>query len=278
MDARFAVSSERLGTMSRPITVSDVMPDSNATLPDDATTVAVVVSLNIPQMTDEVAGLVARFTRVALTELNDVGARVVLLDASKSPLDPVSIADSADGVLFLGGGDVDATIYGHTEPVNHEYGVDRAADDYSIEIIHSTIERDAPLLCICRGSQLLNVALGGDLIPDIENYHPHRGGSGDPMFKDEQVILEPGSAIHQILGRDRLAVRSGHHQAVNRLGAGLVVSARAEDGIIEGTELPSATWVVGVQWHPEDDDGSAGDRRALFTAFVDQTRRARAAR
>jgi len=254
------------------------MPDSNATLPDDAPTVAVVVSLNIPQMTDEVAGLVARFTRVALTELNDVGARAVLLDASKSPLDPVSIADSADGVLFLGGGDVDATIYGHTEPVNHEYGVDRAADDYSIEIIHSTIERDAPLLCICRGSQLLNVALGGDLIPDIENYHPHRGGSGDPMFKDEQVILEPGSAIHQILGRDRLAVRSGHHQAVNRLGAGLVVSARAEDGIIEGTELPSATWVVGVQWHPEDDDGSASDRRALFTAFVDQTRRARAAR
>jgi len=278
VDARFAVSSERLGNMSRPITVSDVMPDSNATLPDDAPTVAVVVSLNIPQMTDEVAGLVARFTRVALTELNDVGARVVLLDASKSPLDPVSIADSADGVLFLGGGDVDATIYGHTEPVNHEYGVDRAADDYSIEIIHSTIERDAPLLCICRGSQLLNVALGGDLIPDIENYHPHRGGSGDPMFKDEQVILEPGSAIHQILGRDRLAVRSGHHQAVNRLGAGLVVSARAEDGIIEGTELPSATWVVGVQWHPEDDDGSAGDRRALFTAFVDQTRRALAAR
>ena len=278
VDARFAVSSERLGNMSRPITVSDVMPDSNATLPDEAPTVAVVVSLNIPQMTDEVAGLVARFTRVALTELNDVGARVVLLDASKSPLDPVSIADSADGVLFLGGGDVDATIYGHTEPVNHEYGVDRAADDYSIEIIHSTIERDAPLLCICRGSQLLNVALGGDLIPDIENYHPHRGGSGDPMFKDEQVILEPGSAIHQILGRDRLAVRSGHHQAVNRLGAGLVVSARAEDGIIEGTELPSATWVVGVQWHPEDDDGSASDRRALFSAFVDQTRRARAAR
>ena len=278
VDARFAVPSERLGNMSRPITVSDVMPDSNETLPDDAPTVAVVVSLNIPHMTDEVAGLVARFTRVALTELNDVGARVVLLDASKAPLDPTSIADSADGVLFLGGGDVDATIYGHTEPVNHEYGVDRAADDYSIEIIHSTIERDAPMLCICRGSQLLNVALGGDLIPDIENYHPHRGGSGDPMFKDEQVILEPGSAIHQILGRDRLAVRSGHHQAVNRLGAGLVVSARAEDGIVEGTELPSATWVVGVQWHPEDDDGSAGDRRALFSAFVEQARRARAAR
>jgi putative glutamine amidotransferase len=134
------------------------------------------------------------------------------------------------------------------------------------------------MLCICRGSQLLNVALGGDLVPDIENYHPHRGGSGDPMFKDEPVILEPGSKTHEIFGRDRVAVRSGHHQAVNRVAEGLVVSARAEDGIVEGTELPSARWVVGVQWHPEDDDGSASDRRALFQAFVDQTKLVRTSR
>jgi putative glutamine amidotransferase len=264
--------------MPHVITPNDVMPEGNASMPADAPTVAVVVSLNIPGMTDEIAGLVARFTKVALTELNDVGAKVVLLDSSKSPLDAASIADMADGVLFLGGGDVDATIYGHTEPVSHEYGVDRAADDYSIEIIKSTVDRDAPLLCICRGSQLLNVALGGDLIPDIENYHPHRGGSGDPMFKDEPVILEQGSKVHSILGRERIAVRSGHHQAVRRLGDGLVVSARAEDGITEGVELPSATWVVGVQWHPEDDDGSASDRRALFGAFVEQTKLARTLR
>lgn len=278
MDAGPGVPPGKIGVMSHFISPRDVMPESNATMSVDAPTVAVVVSLNIPQMTDEVAGLVARFTRVALTELNEVGAKVVLLDSSKAPLDPATIADTADGVLFLGGGDVDATIYGHTDPVPHEYGVDRAADDYSIDIINSTIARDAPLLCICRGSQLLNVARGGDLIPDIENYHPHRGGSGDPMFKDEPVILEPGSKIHSILGRDRIAVRSGHHQAVNRLGEGLVVTARAEDGIVEGTELPSATWVVGVQWHPEDDDGSADDRRALFAAFVDQARKARATR
>lgn len=264
--------------MSHNITPSDVMPEGNALMPSDSPTVAVVVSLNIPEMTDEVAGLVARFTRVALTELNDVGAKVLLLDSSKSPLDPAGLADSADGVLFLGGGDVDATLYGHHDPVPHEYGVDRAADDYSIDIINATIERDAPLLCICRGSQLLNVALGGDLIPDIENYHPHRGGSGDPMFKDEPVILEPGSKIHEIFGRDRVAVRSGHHQAVNRVADALVVTALAEDGIVEGTEMPSATWVVGVQWHPEDDDGSASDRRALFQAFVDQARLARNSR
>lgn len=267
-----------MGPMAHHITPADVMPDGNAAMPDDSPTVAVVVSLNIPDMTDEVAGLVARFTRVALTELNTVGAKVLILDASKSPLDDAAIADTADGIVFLGGGDVDATIYGHIEPVNHEYGVDRAADDYSIDIIKSTIARDAPMLCICRGAQLLNVALGGDLIPDIENYHPHRGGSGDPMFKDETVILEPGSKIHSILGRDRLAVRAGHHQAVNRVGEGLTVTARAEDGIVEGTELSSATWIVGVQWHPEDDDGSAEDRRNLFSSFVEHARAARSAR
>lgn len=262
--------------MTHLISPADVLPASNDSMPDDAPTVAVVVSLNIPEMTDEVAGLVARFTKVALTELNDVGARVVLMDSSRADLSDASVADRCDGVLFLGGGDVDATIYGHTEPVNHEYGVSRAADDYSIDIINATLARDVPLLCICRGSQLLNVALGGDLIPDIEEYDLHRGGAGDPMFKDESVTLVEGSRIHSILGRDRVTVRSGHHQAVRRVADQLVVTARADDGIVEGTELPSARWVVGVQWHPEDDDGSASDRRKLFAAFVDELRANRA--
>ena len=262
--------------MAHHITPADVLPASNDSMPADAPTVGVVVSLNIPEMTDEVAGLVARFTGVALKELNDVGARVVLFDSSRDDLSDAALADQCDGILFLGGGDVDATIYGHTEPVNHEYGVSRAADDYCIDIITSTIDRDAPMLCICRGSQLLNVALGGDLIPDIEVYDLHRGGAGDPMFKDEHVNLEPGSKIATILGRESVTVRSGHHQAVRRVADGLVVTARADDGIVEGTELPSARWVVGVQWHPEDDDGSASDRRKLFKAFVDEVRAARA--
>lgn len=261
--------------MAHNITPADVLPVTNDSMPADAPTVAVVVSLNIPEMTDEVAGLVVRFTRVALKEINDVGARIVLMDSSRDDLSDAERADRCDGVVVLGGGDVDATLYGHTEPVNHEYGVSRAADDFTIDIINSTIARDAPLLGICRGSQLLNVALGGDLIPDIEEYALHRGGAGDPMFKDENVTLEPGSKIREILGRDTLTVRSGHHQAVRRVAEGLVVSARADDGVVEGTELPSARWVVGVQWHPEDDDGSASDRRNLFQAFVDEVTLAR---
>lgn len=251
------------------------MPASNDSMPADAPTVAVVASLNIPGMTAEVAGLVERFTRVALQELNDAGARVVLLDSSRDDLSDAAIADSCDGVLFLGGGDVDSTLYDHHEPVNREYGVDRAADEYGIDIIRSTIDRDAPLLCICRGSQLLNVALGGDLIPDIEEHELHRGGDGTPMFKDETISLIPGSKVHAILGRDRVTVRSGHHQAVRRVADSLVVTARADDGIVEGTELPTARFVVGIQWHPEDDDGSENDRRMMFGAFVDELRAAR---
>ena len=258
--------------MSVYIAPEQVLPAGNDSMPADAPTVAVVVSLNIPGMTDEVAELVERFTRVALQELNDVGARVVLLDSSRPDLSDAHRADECDGVLLLGGGDVDSTLYGHDEPVNREWGVDRAADDYGIDIITSTINRDAPLLAICRGSQLLNVALGGDLVPDIEEYDLHRGGGGDPMFKDETVTLVPGSKVHDILGRDRVTVRSGHHQAVRRVADSLVVTARADDGIVEGTELPTARWVVGVQWHPEDDNGSASDRRRFFEAFVDELR------
>lgn len=258
--------------MTVTISLDQVMPASNAGMPDDAPTVAVVVSLNIPGMNAEVAGLVERFTRVALQELNDAGAKVVVLDSSRPELVDSHLADECDGVLFLGGGDVDSTLYDHYEPVNREYGVDRAADEYSIDIIKSTIDRDAPLLCICRGSQLLNVALGGDLIPDIEEHELHRGGDGTPMFKDETISLVPGSKVHQILGRERVTVRSGHHQAVRRVAESLVVTARADDGIVEGTELPGAKFVVGIQWHPEDDDGSENDRRTMFAAFVDQLR------
>ena len=263
--------------MNYRILPEDVLPANNENLPADAPVVAVVASLNIPGASSEVNSLIRRFTRVALAELTAAGARVVLLDPSLGELPDPALADAADGVLFLGGGDVDATLYGFTGTVPREYGVDRRADEYSIDIIRATIERDAPLLCICRGSQLLNVALGGDLIPDIENFHPHRGGAGEPMFKDETIVLEPESRVHQILGRDRIVARSGHHQAVNRVADSLVVTARGEDGIVEGTEKPDARWVVGIQWHPEDDDGDADDRRAIFSGFVDEVRRARTA-
>ena len=272
MDARARVSPRVVSHVSAHILESDVVGLRNDTLPNDAPRIALVVSLNIPGMSDELAGIVRRFTRVTVEQLNELGARVVLFDSSRVDLIASDRVDECDGVLFLGGGDIDPSVYGHNVAVKNLYGVDRAADDYSIDIIRSTINRDAPLFCICRGSQLLNVALGGDIIPDIEDFELHRGGRGAPMFKDETLSLIPGSKVHDIFGSDRLTVRSGHHQAVNRVAEPLVVTARADDGVVEGTELPGAHWVVGVQWHPEDDDGSADDRRRLFSAFLDAVR------
>lgn len=274
MDAKPSFPAGLDSGMTTIITPEMVLPSGVEGLPPDAPMVAVVVSLNVPGATEEVAGLVRRFTSVALQELTDLGTRVLLVDSSDPNRPDPSIVDKANGALFLGGGDVDSTIYGHTGTVPREWGVDRENDEFSLTAIKRTIDRDAPLFCICRGSQLLNVALGGSLIPDIENFHPHRGGEGDAMFKDETVLVEPGSKVGALLGRDTVTVRSGHHQAVGRLGDGLVVTARAEDGIVEGTELPDARWVVGLQWHPEDDDGSAADRRLLFSGFVEEVRRA----
>jgi putative glutamine amidotransferase len=95
------------------------------------------------------------------------------------------------------------------------------------------------------------------------------------MFLDESVSIEPDSKIFAFHNCERLTVRSGHHQAVGRVAPELRVIARADDGIVEGTEHTSASWVVGVQWHPDDDDGDANDRREFFEGFVDVVRRAR---
>lgn len=258
-----------MDSSDRKVLPGDVMPDGVGRLPEGAPTVAVVVSLNFPAMTEEVNELVIRFTKTALQSLTDAGARVVLVDSSASPLPPVQLVHGADGVLFLGGGDVDPTLYGVLGPVPNLYGVDQAADLYCLELIRTAVTSDAPMLAICRGSQLLNLALGGNLIPDLTAWGLHRGGRGQPMFLDEDVTITPGTRLHTILQRDRVTVRSGHHQAAGIIAPSLKVAARADDGIVEAIEHVEASWVVGVQWHPEDTHGNADDRLKLVRAFVD---------
>ncbi len=260
---------DRVSTLA-PITPSDVTPDGFAELPENAPTIAVVVSLNFPDMTVEVSQLMKRFTRTALETLLHAGARAVLVDSSATNLPDPKHTAGASGVLLLGGGDVDPSLYGVNTPVPNLYGVERRADEYCMQLIDQTLARDAPLLAICRGSQLLNLTSGGTLIPDLDPYELHRGGKGESVFIDEPVTILPGSRLHSILGRERITVRSGHHQAVENVGPRLQITAVADDGIIEGTEHKDNTWVVGVQWHPEDADGNAEDRELLFKAFVDE--------
>ena len=220
-------------------------------------------------MTDQTQALMERFTRTALEALLAAGARAELVDSAAEDLVPEAELAGYDGVLFLGGGDVDGALYGHHGHVPNSYGVDRRADEYCLDLIRGVLDRDQPLLAICRGSQLLNVACGGTLMPDLDPWHLHRGGTGPADVPGEEVALVPGSRIAAILGRDRATVRSGHHQAVGSVAPELAVAAVADDGVVEGTEHREKSWVVGVQWHPEDSDGSAADRALIFGAFTE---------
>ncbi|MCE1177799.1 MAG: gamma-glutamyl-gamma-aminobutyrate hydrolase family protein [Micrococcales bacterium] len=233
-----------------------------------------LVSLNFPQMTIHTAELVTRFTRTALQTLVNLGASYEVFDTSTALRDARRVAE-ADALLILGGGDVSATLYGGSdEGVPNSYGVDARADHDTIDGLNSAVAADRPVLAICRGSQLVNVAHGGSCIPDIADFGLHRGGPGEPMFLDEEVNIVPGTRLHSILGRDRVTVRSGHHQAVDRVGEGLRVAAKAHDGIVEAVEHPDR-WLIGVQWHPEDDHGCDDHRGTVFAAFVDAAAGAR---
>jgi putative glutamine amidotransferase len=248
------------------VTLEDVLPvDPGA---HTGPRLAVVVSLNFPDMTDVTAELVRRFTHTALTEVADLGFDWTLVDTSVDLPAADSVLDT-DAVLVLGGGDVDSELYGVAGPAPHEYGVDPQADLFAMEVIRGAVDRDIPLLAICRGSQLLNLAYGGTLIPDLEQWQLHRGDYvTGPLFIDEHVNVVPGTRLREILGCDDLVVRSGHHQAVAQVADELQTAAFADDGLVEGVEHPSA-WAIGVQWHPEDDDGDGKDRQALFQALLD---------
>ncbi|WP_370181902.1 gamma-glutamyl-gamma-aminobutyrate hydrolase family protein [Rhodococcus wratislaviensis] len=254
------------GTVIEPVMLEDVLPDGGSH--GSGPLIAVVAPLNFPGLTTETRDLIVRFTGSALATLVELGARVNVIDISRDA--PFTIDEETDGVMLLGGGDVDPTLYGHTGFVDNLYGVDRGTDERTLAAIDLGLEFGAPMLGICRGSQMINLACGGTLIPDLGENNPHRGGDGEPMFLDDPVVVVEDSRLAQILSRSRVIVRNGHHQAVGEVGEGLRVTARGVDGVVEAVEHES-TWIVGVQWHPEDTDGSEEDRRALFGAFVEHS-------
>ncbi|MET8427642.1 gamma-glutamyl-gamma-aminobutyrate hydrolase family protein [Nocardia sp. NPDC004860] len=240
--------------------------------------IAVVASLWFPGMSGQTRELMTQLTATAFQAVRDAGGWPTLVDSSAPRAEADTVVGAADGMLFLGGGDVDARLYGVEGPVPNSYGVDRAADDYCLDLLGCALAADQPVLAICRGSQLLNVVCGGSLIPDIEDFAPHRGRPGASLFVDETIELVEGSRIRDILKRDLVTVRSAHHQAVDRLGEGLMAAAVAADGVVEATEHIGKRWVLGLQWHPEEIDGDADDRSRIFGAFVDETARVAASR
>ena len=179
-----------------------------------------------------------------------------------------------DGLLLTGGGDVDPILYGeerHESVRDAEPGRDR----FEIDLARRAMDADLPMLAICRGSQVLNVAAGGTLVQDIpsaiESDLPHSINIPKDIVAHD-VEVAAGSVLERALGRavrggHRCAVNSRHHQSVGTLGAPLVATATAPDGVIEGIESPAARFCVGVQWHPEN-FWRTGEFRPLFDAFV----------
>jgi len=194
------------------------------------------------------------------------GGRALLVPPADDAVDET--LDGLDGLVFSGGSDLDPELYGQ-EAHQETFGIARQRDDAELALLKGALDRDMPVLAICRGSQVLNVARGGDLVqhlPDVVGDEKHKH---DPpgVFADHDVDLVPGTRVQTLLG-DRAPVKSHHHQGFGRLGEGLQESARAEDGTIEAVEDPSRRFAVGVLWHPE-----AGEDFALFQGLVDEARR-----
>jgi len=164
----------------------------------------------------------------------------------------VDVVSVLDALVLVGGGDIDPACYGAV-PHPATSGVNRARDDNEIALLAAALRAEIPVLAICRGLQVLNVYLGGTLVqhvPDLVGHGGHQPAPG--CFGPIDVSIEPGWLLSKAMG-ESATVSCSHHQAIDRLGDGLVVTARAPDGLIEGAELPAAPFVVGVQWHPEQD-------------------------
>jgi putative glutamine amidotransferase len=191
-----------------------------------------------------------------------------------NPAQAAEILDAAGGLLLTGGEDVDPKLYG--APSHPKLGaINPARDATELALFNAARERQLPVLAICRGIQLLNVACGGTLYQDLPSERPsniQHDQPNDRSTRTHDVTIMAGSRLAAATGAVAMAVNSYHHQAACRLGAGLRVTATAPDGVIEGVESADPEWwMLSVQWHPEDltTDVRSWDR-GIFKAFADE--------
>jgi putative glutamine amidotransferase len=198
------------------------------------------------------------------------GGRPLLVPPSEDGIDET--LDALDGLLFSGGSDLGPERY-DAEPHPETNGIRPQRDAGELALLSAALDRDMPVLAVCRGSQVLNVALGGDLVqhlPEVVGDDKHKVTPG--VFADHEVEVRPDSVLGSLIG-DRAPVKSHHHQGFGRIGTGLRAVAEAEDGTVEAVEDPGRRFAVGVLWHPE-----AGEDARLFEELVRQAADYRGAR
>ena len=206
-----------------------------------------------------------------VASVEQAGGRARVLEVSQSPR---ALVNELDGLLLSGGGDVDPVLYGE----ERHPSVDEAEpgrDEFEIDLARRAMDANLPMLAICRGAQVLNVAAGGTLVQDIPSTLASELAHSLQVPKDavaHAVSVSPGSRLADALGPavdagSLCRVNSRHHQSVGRLGRALVATATAPDGVVEGIESPDADFCVGVQWHPEN-FWRTGEFNSLFERFV----------
>jgi putative glutamine amidotransferase len=200
------------------------------------------------------------------------GVENIVMSEDLTDDDIAAVLDRADGLLLLGGGDLHPSTYGQ-EPHTRVYGVSEHRDDCELAFARAAVARGMPVLGICRGHQVLNVALGGTLDQHITDQdgideHGRPGEAGGEAL--HEIPLEPGTRLAAAMQAVAPTCACHHHQAVEDPGALLRVVARARDGVVEATELadPDGPWVVSVQWHPEDTAATDPAQQRLFDTFV----------
>ena len=202
--------------------------------------------------------------------VEDAGGRALLVPPAADAVEET--LDALDGLVLSGGNDVDPATYG-ADAHGTTSGVRPERDRAELSLLEGALSRDMPVLAVCRGSQLLNVARGGDLVqhlPEVVGDEKHREVPG--VFSDHGVRVDPESRLGALVG-DRAPVKSHHHQGFGRVGEGLRETAWAEDGTLEAIEDPSKRFALGVLWHPEEAEDAA-----LFQKLVAEASAYRASR
>lgn len=220
------------------------------------------VVIAMPRMSTDPEPTVAQSKYIESLARAGAGMRWVELS---DPEQAVQDALTCDGLLLPGGGDMDPKFYGQARiPACGEPNLLRDAAEPLL--LRAFLAADKPVLGICRGIQVMNAALGGDLYQDIKPFEhlPHNGH----WAKVHTVTVRRGTLLSRILGQDTVLVNSQHHQAVDRVAPGFTLAALSEDGIVEAIEKPDARFCLGVQWHPEWLSDADPAMQSLFDAFV----------